>query len=206
MQSYLRPSYSDKTREQFLYFALALDCDFCVLEALAFWWICYKPSSNIQFACIGVEYTKDVLQEAFGPGKHDWTKNNYTWPVLDGQIRLNLSIRVDYPEARFSIALFKSSLKKCVIFIVDEEGVRYLHEDKKLHILKGETIDSLLTAEIQEIVKLALLCLGDFPLDPEPNARIAHQREMRTENKTSVILLIEDGIGIGHLPIESGSK
>jgi hypothetical protein len=42
---------------------------------------------------------------------------------------------------------------KCIIFILDNEGVRYLREDKKLHVLKGESMDALLRAEIQEIIK-----------------------------------------------------
>jgi len=158
LQSWLYPTYSDQSRQRLLYCALVLECDVPILEALAFQWLFYKPCSNIQFADVGFETAHKQLQAILGPSQTDWTQSACTWPALDGHIRLNITIRVDYLEANFSILLRTQVHMKCIIFILDKEGVQYLREDKKIHVLKGESIDALLRAEIQEIVKPVLLC------------------------------------------------
>lgn len=174
LQWQLRPTYSDKDRQHFVYFALALECNACILKTLAFEWLHYKPSYNIQFMHLAVERAKAELNEAgLGPGQVNHSLQNCVWPLSDGYVKLDWSCRVDHTHASFSIGFFTMNHRKCVIFIFDKEGVRYLHEDKKLHVLKGESMDAFLSTEIQEIVKLALLCLGDFTLDPEPDARVA---------------------------------
>jgi hypothetical protein len=153
LQSWLYPTYSDQSRQRLLYCALVLECDVPILEALAFQCLFYKPSSNIQFAAEVFDSAHKQLKAVFGPSQTDWTQSACTWPALDGHIRLNMTIRVDYWDATLSILLRTQVHMKCIIFILDKEGVRYLREDKKLHVLKGESMDALLRAEVQEIVK-----------------------------------------------------
>jgi len=165
LQSCLYPTYSDQSRKRLLYCALVLECDVPILEALAFQWMCYQPCSNIQFVDLVFERAHNELQALFGPAKIDHTWNSCKWPVLDGQISLKMSIRADHLESKLSIVLFTSTHTKCAIFLFDKEGVRYLREDKKLRVLKDESMDTCLTREIQEVVNPVLLYVTSHGLD-----------------------------------------